>query len=84
MKKEISISVINKIKYYQAKIFDEEDEDYPDLRKICIYIRTIDRTLDKAGIVDKVLRDELCDTIGWYRDDNTKRLEERGWKIIYK
>ncbi len=84
MIKEVSVYFINKIKDYQLKIFAEEDEDYPNGKNISIYERVIERALDKAGIFDEEARRELYDTISWISNDNIKRLERHGWKILYK
>lgn len=81
-KKKIHIYYVNKIKNLDYKIFEQEDNDYPNY----IVIRSCERWkkhwLDKANIIDEELRKEILSICLWYYDDAKTKLEARGWQIL--
>ena len=81
MNKRIHIYYINQIKGCMLNIFEAEDDDYPNRRKVVANERTIEHWLDKAGIFDKNLRQELWENIKWTNDDCTTTLENLGWEV---
>ena len=83
MDKQIHIYYINKIKNLDLKIFEYEDDDYPNYRAVNICERNIEKWLDKAGINDKELRQEIKEICVWSRDLCATLLESKGWKILY-
>lgn len=66
--KQIHIYYINKIKNLDGKIFEYEDDDYPNWRAVQICERNIEKWLDKAGVIDKDLRREIREVCVWHRD----------------
>jgi len=82
-KKKIHIYYINKIKDLDYKIFEYEDDDYPNYRAVRICERHIEKWLDKAGITDKELRKEIREVCVWSRDLSATLLESKGWKVLY-
>ena len=74
MKKQIHIYYINKIKERLMKIHDVED--------VATNENGINRYLDKVGIIDKELRQELLRNIVWSDNDCKGKLEKLGWKIL--
>ena len=83
MDKQIHIYYINKIKNLDLKIFEYEDDDYPNYRAVSICERNIEKWLDKAGITDKKLRQEIREVCVWSRDLCVPLLESKGWKVLY-
>ena len=81
--KKIHIYYINKIKNLDLKIFEYEDDDYPNYRAVNICERNIEKWLDKAGITDKKLRQEIRESCIWNRDICATILESKGWKVLY-
>ena len=79
--KVIHIYYINKIKNCTFNIFEAEGDDYPNIKKVRANEKAIEHWLDKAGIFDKNLRQELWEIIKWTNDDCTAALEKLGWKI---
>ena len=81
-KKKIHIYYVNKIKHLDYKIYDQEDDDYPNY----IVVRSCERWkkhwLDKASITDEELRSEILSICLWHYDDAETRLQEKGWQII--
>jgi|GEM_PF-2769217 len=61
MAKEISFRLLKRIADNLSKIFEEEDEDYPDGRKISCYERAIKSNLRKLG-ADKAMEDDIIRT----------------------
>jgi len=82
MNKQIHIYYINKIKHCLLKIFEAEDDDIVNRRAVVANEKAIDRWLDKAGIVDKDLRQELLKNITWSNDNCKDTLAKLGWKIL--
>ena len=82
MNKVIHMYYINKIKIAKFKIFEAEDDDYPDLKTIKANEKAIEHYLEKANIKDNKLREELLYNIQWTNDNCVRRLEELGWTII--
>lgn len=82
MNKIIHMYYINKIKTAKLKIFEAEDDDYPDLKTLRANERAIEHCLEKANIKDNKLREELLYNIQWTNDDWVSRLKELGWTII--
>ena len=81
--KQIDIYYINKIKNLDGKIFEYEDDDYPNWRAVQICERNIEKWLDKAGVIDKDLRREIREVCVWHRDLCATLLESKGWEILY-
>lgn len=79
MNKEISIKTINNIKECLYRIFDAEDEDYPNRRVVAANNRAIDHYLKDYS---KEQQYELLNLIRWHNDNCVKELEKAGWKII--
>lgn len=82
MSKTIHMYYINKIKDCTYRIFEQEDDDFPNGRIIKRNYRAIEQWLDKAGITDEKLRSELLHNIYWTCDNCKERLEKLGWKVI--
>lgn len=82
--KEIDFQILKGIYYYLDRIWEEEQEDYPDYRKIRAYERAIDNRLKKLG-ADKQFEKDLyathcvVDTI--YKQQND-RLRAMGYIIV--
>lgn len=79
--KEITYFQINKIMYFKGEIWDEEDQDYPDYRKVKLWERASDRYLKPYS---KGQQAEIYDTICFHKGtlQNAKYLENKGYKII--
>ena len=81
-KKKIHIYYVNKIKNLDYKIFEQEDNDYPNY----IVVRSCERWkkhwLDKANVLDEELRKEVLSICLWHYDDAKTKLEARGWQIL--
>lgn len=82
MSKVIHMYYINKIKTAKLKIFEAEDDDYPDLKTVRANERAIEHYLDKANINDNDLIEELLYNIQWTNDNCVQALENLGWTII--
>lgn len=80
MEKKISYHIINKIIDLQVGIFAEEDEDYPDRRKIVPRERAIQRILDEN--YPKELHAEILECVQWSNDDCASLLQQKGWTIV--
>ena len=83
MDKKIHVYYINKIKELDRKIFEYEDDDCPNFRAVNICERHIEKWLDKAGITDKDLRQEIRRFCAWHYVCTVKYLENKGWQILY-
>jgi len=83
MSKKIHIYYINKIKMCMLKIFEAEDDDYPDRKIVKANEKAIEHYLDKAGIVDEKLKTELLYNIRWTDDNCALTLVKLGWTIEY-
>lgn len=79
MEKEISIHTINIIKMCLLRIFEAEDEDYPNRKIIGANNRALDHYLKDYS---KEQQYELLNLIRWENDNCVKELEKAGWKII--
>ena len=81
-KKKIHIYYVNKIKNLDYKIFEQEDDDYPN----AIVIRSCERWkkhwLDKANIMDDELRSEILCNCVWSNDKCREKLEKLGWTVL--
>lgn len=82
MNKQIHIYYINKIKDCLLKIFDSEDDEIPNRRIVASNENAIDKYLNKAGIINKELRQELLVNITWSNDNCKEKLEKLGWTIL--
>ena len=82
MDKQIHIYYINKIKNLDRKIFEYEDDDYPNYKAVQICERHIEKWLDKAGITDKSLRREVRECCVWCNDNCNGILRNLGWTIL--
>ena len=82
MNKQIHIYYINKIKDCLRKIYNAEDDGIPNRRIVVANENAIDKYLNKAGIINKKLRQELLANITWSNDNCKEKLEKLGWKIL--
>ena len=82
LEKKIHMYYINKIKNCMLKIFEAEDEDFPNRKIVRANENEIDKYLDKAKILDKNLRQELLENIRWTNDNCVSTLEKLGWEVI--
>ena len=82
MNKQIHVYYINKIKDCLLKIHDSEDDEIPNRRIVAANENAIDKYLNKAGIINKELRQELLVNITWSNDNCKGKLEKLGWKIL--
>lgn len=76
--KIISMHKINKIKGCKLRIFEAEDDDYPDKRIVNANERAIDHYLEGYSKEEK---QELLKNIRWTNDDCTKELLKLGWIV---
>lgn len=76
--KIISMYKINKIKGCQLRIFEAEDDDYPDRRIVNANERAIDHYLEDYSEEEK---QELLKTIRWTYDDCASELVKLGWIV---
>lgn len=81
-KKKIHIYYVNKIKYLDYKIYEQEDNDYPNYIVVKSCERWKRHWLYKANIMDENLRNELLSICLWHCDDIEARLEANGWQIL--
>lgn len=79
MNKEISIKTINNIKECLYRIFDAEDDDCVNRKKVSANERAIDHYLKDYS---KEQQYELLNLILWKNDNCVSELEKAGWKII--
>lgn len=79
MNKEITIRIVNIIKMCLLKIYQAEDEDYPNRRVVAANNRAIDHYLKDYS---KEQQYELLNIIRWHNDNCVKELEKTGWKVI--
>ena len=82
MEKKIHIYYINCIKRLDYKIFEYEDDDYPNYRGVKNCENKIKKCLDKAGIKDKELKEEVLSILSWCDDKCCEKLEKLGWTIL--
>ena len=82
MNKQIHIYYINKIKDCLLKIHDSEDDEISNRRIVSANENAIDKYLNKAGIINKELRQELLVNISWSNDNCKAKLEKLGWTIL--
>lgn len=76
--KIISMHKINKIKGCKLRIFEAEDDDYPDRRIVRANERAIDHYLKYYSEEEK---QELLKTIRWTNDDCATELLKLGWTV---
>lgn len=79
MNKEISIKTINNIKECLYRIFDAEDDDCVNRKKVSANERAIDHYLKDYSEEQKK---ELLSVIKWHEGGTAPKLEKLGWKII--
>ena len=77
--KRIPYWAINRIKQMKGRIF--EILDTGDGRGVPACERSIERTLDEAGISDPAEREEALSVIRCDCDDCASRLRDRGWEV---
>ena len=82
MNKRINIYYINRIKVCLMRIYDAEDDETTNRRIVVANERAIDNFLNKAGIINKDLRQELLTNISWANDNCKEKLEKLGWEIL--
>jgi len=76
--KTIKMSVLNKIKICSLRIFEAEDDDYPDRRIVARNQRTIDNLLKNYTEEERI---ELVNNIRWEVSNCSLKLEQLGWEI---
>ena len=76
--KKISEKDINKILRYDALIWDEEDNDYPNRQRIARYEYLLQQILDKYTETEQ---SELIQILNWYNLKYKSELIKKGWKI---
>lgn len=76
--KIISMHKINKIKGCKLRIFEAEDDDYPDRRIVNANERAIEHYLECYSEEEK---QELLKTIRWTYDDCDSELVKLGWIV---
>ena len=76
--KEIEMITINKLKRYDFNIFDAEDEDIPNYRKISRNEREIQKLRKDYSIEEKR---ELLMLVRWTDDNCAEHLEQNGWIV---
>lgn len=81
MNKEITIRTINIIKMCLLKIYQAEDEDYPNRRVVAANQEAIRYYLKDYS---EEQQKELRNIINWYDNDCISKLEKAGWKIKEK
>lgn len=82
MSKKIHMYYLNKIKDCTYRIFEQEDDDFPNRRIISANYRAREHWLDKVGVQDEKDRHELRKNISWTCDTCKERLEKLGWEVI--
>ena len=73
------MSVLNKIKICKLRIFEAEDDDIPNMRKVRRNERVIDNLIKDYSQEEQ---DELRKSIRWNNDICCYILEQLGWEII--
>ena len=76
--KEIEMITINKLKRYDFNIFDAEDEDIPNYRKVRRNEREIDKLLKDYSEEEKR---ELLMLVRWTDNNCAEHLEQKGWIV---
>ena len=81
---EIDFQILAQINYYQTKIFEEEDDNFVDGRKIRNYERAITNRLKKLNADEQMAKDIyetfcICDPT--YKEQ-CDRLRARGYTIV--
>lgn len=82
MNKKLHIFYINKIKTCLLRIFEAEDDEFPNRKIVSANEKAIDKYLNQAGIFDEKLRKELLENISWTNDNCKERLEKLGWEVV--
>lgn len=80
--KVIHMYYLNKIKNCTLRIFEAEDDDYPNRHIVSANERAIDYWLAKANINSREYQAELLYNINWTCDDCKTRLEKLGWTVL--
>lgn len=76
--KEIEMITINKLKKYDFNIFDAEDDDFTNYRKIRRNEREIQKLIKDYSIEEKR---ELIMLVRWTNDNCVEALEQNGWIV---
>lgn len=79
MNKEIKMVTLNRIKLCLLRIFEAEDDDYPDNRIVRANNKALDHYLKDYS---KEQQEELLRLIRWSNDNCYVELEKAGWKVI--
>ena len=79
--KEIEMITINKLKKYKLNIFEAEDDDVPNYRKVRRNEREIDKLLKDYSEEEQR---ELLDLVRWSNNTCAELLEENGWIVNRK
>lgn len=76
--KEIEMITINKLKKYELNIFEAEDDDVPNYRKIRRNEREIEKLIKRYS--DEEIN-ELLRLVKWTNDNCVETLEQNGWIV---
>lgn len=79
MNKEIEMVTLNRIKLCLLRIFEAQDDDYPDNRIYGANMRALNHYLKDYS---KEQQEELFKLIRWSNDNCCAELEKAGWKVI--
>ena len=90
LEKKIPFKLIAEIQNYNLKLFEEEDEEFPDGRTLSNYNRAIERRLEKIT-QDEVLQQKILTAIdkgSWVQSDYTYKpicdnLRALGFDIVF-
>ena len=79
--KEIELITINKLKKYELNIFEAEDDDVPNYRKIRRNEREIEKLIKRYS--DEEIN-ELLRLVRWTNNNCVEALERNGWIVHRK
>lgn len=86
MSKEIDFLLLAQINYFMQKIFNEEDDDYVDHRKIRNYERAIENRFKKLNADEQMKKDihrTFCPVDFTYKEQ-CDRLRALGYAIKHR
>ena len=81
MMKEIELITINKLKKYKLNIFEAEDDDVPNYRKVRRNEREIDKLLKDYSEEEQR---EIHQLVRWHNNNCVELLEQNGWIVHRK
>ena len=82
--KKIDFQILAQINHYQTKIWEEEDDDFMDGRKIRNYERALENRFRKLNADEKMIND-IYETFHMYDPtykEQCDRLRARGYVIV--